>query len=370
MTVSHNGKGTSIDFYEIDCLTNGAPHEPSVSALVAFFRSLGNDSAFNIVRIQFAIQLFCRMLKLRHQQYSIYDFTTLLETELRNAEAHAESIACFADMFISDSPSGKNNSIADTTQNHFATMFRQFSDEDFFKLSPTNLEELFKVNCFTPSVYGDGHALDAGCGSGRYSYALHKWFQKVTGIDFSLDNVVFAQKKIDEKGIKGVDFKTGDVTDLPFAQEKFDFVFSNGVLHHVEATYQETLSEIYRVLKSKGGGFLYVMEKPGGILHDTIEICRWVLRKVSEEMTLCIMQQMGFSGYRIYAVLDHIYAPINIRVSPDELGGYLADVGFKDIRRFIRGGPFDDVERVFTQSSDSESIWKFGVGENRFVFRK
>lgn len=362
---------SSRDLYEIDCLSNGAPHELTVSAVVHFFQRLGDSPHFNIVRIQFVVQLFARMLKLRNQQYSMQNYISLLKHELSYAKAHAESVSDFSDMLTDFSASVKNISAAEATSDHFSAMFSQFSDKDFFVLSPANLKKLFAVNDFSPSVCINKHALDAGCGSGRYSYALHEiGFGKVTGLDFSSQNITFAQEKINAKGIAGCEFKTGNVVALPFESETFDFVFSNGVLHHVDAPYQRTLPEMYRVIKPGGGGYLSVMEKPGGILNDTIEICRWILKEVPEAMTLCIMQQMGFSGYRIYAVLDHVYAPINIRVPPAEIEGYLADAGFTNIRRFLRGLPSDDAERVYKQSSDSESLWKFGVGENRYTFKK
>ncbi len=370
MKESHSDGNCVGDFYAIDCLSNGAPHESSVAEIVSFFKQLEDKYCFCTVRIQFVLQLFCRMLKMRYQQYSIQDYSVLLQQELINAKAHAESISCFSDMLGGNHHYGKSKTVIGATQKHFSTMFCNFSDDDFYELSPANLEKLFNINKFVPSTYGNTHALDAGCGSGRYSYALHKWFQKVTGIDFSMANIEFAKKKIAEKKISEIDFKVGDVTNLPFEENTFDFVFSNGVLHHVDAPYPETLSELYRVLKPNGGGYLYIMEKPGGILNDTIEICRFVLKDVPESMTLCMMQQMGFSGYRIYAVLDHVYAPINIRTRPRKIEKHLLNAGFKNIQRFSRGLPSDDIERLFFQSSDTESVWKLGVGENRYTFNK
>jgi ubiquinone/menaquinone biosynthesis C-methylase UbiE len=50
-----------------------------------------------------------------------------------------------------------------------------------------------------------------------------------------------------------VDFRVGDIRELPFADHSFDVVVSHGVLDHVPMeTAQKAVSEVHRVLQPNG----------------------------------------------------------------------------------------------------------------------
>jgi hypothetical protein len=71
---------------------------------------------------------------------------------------------------------------------------------------------------------------------------------------------------------------------------------------------------------------------------------------------------------RRYYILDHIMVPINIRSTPEEVEALLAEAGAVDLQRFGRGCDFDRAEHIYR--GDPFSREKFGVGENRYFFRK
>ena len=73
--------------------------------------------------------------------------------------------------------------------------------------------------------------------------------KKLIGIDISENSINFANKMNIYK--KDVNFIQSSVLELPFDDDTFDFVFSNGVLHHTSDT-QKGLNEIRRVLKKNG----------------------------------------------------------------------------------------------------------------------
>ena len=105
--------------------------------------------------------------------------------------------------------------------------------------------------------------LDAGCGSGSYvAYASKRGITAV-----GLDIVPEAMKKA-QKSCNG-HFIIGDVRDLPFDDEYFDYVLSYGVVEHFEET-DRAVREIYRVLKPNGTAVISV---PGKItLHYITKI--------------------------------------------------------------------------------------------------
>jgi 2-polyprenyl-3-methyl-5-hydroxy-6-metoxy-1,4-benzoquinol methylase len=95
--------------------------------------------------------------------------------------------------------------------------------------------------------------LDVGCGSGLYLVTFLKLGAKyVAGQDIDESSINCA-KGITEKLNLNADLKIGDCSNLQFADNTFDFVFSGDVFEHItEKKKDETLKEIFRVLKPGG----------------------------------------------------------------------------------------------------------------------
>lgn len=211
-------------------------------------------------------------------------------------------------------------------------------------------------------------ALDSGCGGGRYTLALkHLGFAEIIGLDYSKEGIAFAKEKIKNSNIKGVSFQCGTALDLPFPDESFDFVFSNGVLHHT-TDMAKGIRELLRVLKSEGLGFIYLIESPGGIFWDVIEILRPMMKNIPYDFARRLFTLMGVPSNRRYYILDHIMVPINIRSTPSEVESMLKKAGAVDIQRLKRGTDFDRIEQIYRKVPYHNV--KFGVGENRYFFRK
>ncbi|MGL1862842.1 MAG: class I SAM-dependent methyltransferase [Pseudodesulfovibrio sp.] len=92
--------------------------------------------------------------------------------------------------------------------------------------------------------------LDAGCGIGVFSrYYARKGFD-LHAIDITPNAVAITQQSLDLFDLKGT-VRQGSVEDMPFADNEFDYVVSNGVIHHTPNT-EKAADEIYRVLKPGG----------------------------------------------------------------------------------------------------------------------
>jgi ubiquinone/menaquinone biosynthesis C-methylase UbiE len=108
-----------------------------------------------------------------------------------------------------------------------------------------------------------GHALEIGHGPG---YLGLEWLKKtkntrLTGLDISPDMTALAAKNAREYGLEDrTTYDTGKGDRLPYADNTFDAVFTNGSLHEW-VNPQGTFEEIYRVVKPGGRFFISDMRR-------------------------------------------------------------------------------------------------------------
>lgn len=112
--------------------------------------------------------------------------------------------------------------------------------------------------------------LDAGCGNTGYlQVAMHRLgAKKITCLDLGTDWISELQKVMDRFSIPRdfVEYVEGSTTDLPFADNSFDLVISNGVVMHLESVQraERALDELTRVTASGGCFYVYTgVDKPG-----------------------------------------------------------------------------------------------------------
>ncbi|MBN1124186.1 MAG: methyltransferase domain-containing protein [Sedimentisphaerales bacterium] len=259
-------------------------------------------------------------------------------------------------------------SLEQETGSHYGNLFNKFDEEHYFHESLRLLRTRLERNQFDFSFMKGKRALDAGCGAGRYAFALRNLgFEEVIGLDCSVEGISHAQETAKSFPRKGVSFTQGSVLDIPFDDASFDFVFSNGVLHHTR-DMERGVEELLRVLKPGGKGFLYLIESPGGIFWDCIEVLRALMRDVPYEVARQQFALMGVPSHRCFYILDHIMVPINIRSRPEQVEQMLREAGAVSIRRLRRGTDFDRIERIHWQTPFCDI--KYGVGENRYFFEK
>lgn len=266
--------------------------------------------------------------------------------------------------------SSQDNSapVEQVTGFHYGRLFKDFASTSFWDEPVRLLGERLNRNEIEISDLGSSVVLDAGCGGGRYTVAWKLLGAKrAVGLDISSIGVLDAQRRIGEAGISDVEFREGSVLDLPFAENSFDIVFSNGVLHHT-SDWKRGVEELVRVLRPGGIGWLYLIEDPGGLFWDLIEVLRVVMRNESREVARTTLQNIGIPANRIFYMLDHVMVPINLRLKPEAIQTCLREAGATDIRRLTRGTDFDRIERIY--QGEPYAAAKYGVGENRYIFTK
>ncbi len=110
-------------------------------------------------------------------------------------------------------------------------------------------------------IYPGDTVVDLGCGPATQLAMVARLNPKTNfiGVDLSASMLEKAQSYIEEQGLKNVEFRKGNITDLSFFdKQSIDAVISTVALHHlpdVEAL-EKTFSEISRILTKNGGLYL------------------------------------------------------------------------------------------------------------------
>jgi ubiquinone/menaquinone biosynthesis C-methylase UbiE len=95
------------------------------------------------------------------------------------------------------------------------------------------------------------HLLEVGCGIGFDSVEFLKRGVRVTATDLTLNAVRLARRHFEIEGLQVEEVRTASALDLPFADNTFDAVWADGVLHATGDT-QRAISEARRVLAPGG----------------------------------------------------------------------------------------------------------------------
>ena len=107
------------------------------------------------------------------------------------------------------------------------------------------------VEKWTPARPAGKRVLDVGCGPGYWGRLFGRMGVEYYGIDISPNAVELARESQRIFGFKG-DIRVGNAEDTGFEDGYFDFVVSEGVIHHTPNT-EKCIDEIHRVLKDGGG---------------------------------------------------------------------------------------------------------------------
>jgi len=129
-----------------------------------------------------------------------------------------------------------------------------YSDEEIDIAADANLG----LGCGNPTAYANIQngdiVLDLGSGAGFDSFLAAKKVGdsgNVIGVDFTEDMIKKSRELAKKYGYKNVEFRLGDIENLPIENESIDIIISNCVIN-LAPDKSKVFKEAYRVLKKTG----------------------------------------------------------------------------------------------------------------------
>ncbi len=162
--------------------------------------------------------------------------------------------------------------------------------------------------------------LDAGCGIGVFSrFYARKGFE-VHAIDISPKAIEITRKSFEIFGLKG-EIKQGSVEEIPYPDNYFDYIVSNGVIHHTPNT-EKAVNEFYRILKPGGTASICIYYKNILLQQPLWSLVRFILpillrKKEGREKMLSAKTPEEF--VRVYDGNDTPIAKVYTRRQADKL---------------------------------------------------
>lgn len=97
------------------------------------------------------------------------------------------------------------------------------------------------------------NVLEIGCGNGYGTTLIKQKFHpnQIVGVDLD-EKMIYKAKR---RKLPNTKFEIGDIAKLKYSSNSFDAIFDFGVIHHI-SNWEESLSEIYRVLAIGGQFFV------------------------------------------------------------------------------------------------------------------
>jgi arsenite methyltransferase len=212
--------------------------------------------------------------------------------------------------------------------------------DDYSDLSGYVADADLGLGCGLPTEYAgieEGDiVVDLGSGAGNDVFiarAITGEKEKVIGIDMTEEMIDKAEKNNAKLGYENVEFKFGDIEELPLDDNLADVIISNCVLNLVPDKLK-AFSEIYRVLKP-GGHFCVSDVVVQGEMSDELKksaemYAGCVSGALQQEDYLQIIDDTGFKNIEVKKIKK-------INLPEEMLSGYLSEKGIEEYKKNLKG---------------------------------
>jgi SAM-dependent methyltransferase len=181
--------------------------------------------------------------------------------------------------------------------------------DDYTQMEGYNADADLGLGCGLPTQFAKiqpgNTVIDLGSGAGNDCFIARKEVGEkgqVIGVDFTPEMIALARKNAVTAGFGNVEFRQGDIENMPVSSNSADVVVSNCVLNLVP-NKAGVFKEIFRVLKP-GGHFsisdiVLVGQLPDALKHDAEMYAGCVSGAIQKEEYLSLVTQNGFAEMTI-----------------------------------------------------------------------
>ena len=178
--------------------------------------------------------------------------------------------------------------------------------DDYTKLEGYNPDADLGLGCGLPTEFaklkeGDT-VIDLGSGAGNDAFIARRFVGasgKVLGIDFTETMIARARTNAEKLALHNVEFRQGDIEDMPVTSNYADVIVSNCVLNLVPNKYK-VISEIFRTLKPGGHFSISDIVLEGELPAKWKEVAELyagcVSGAIQKQVYLEIIEQAGFKN--------------------------------------------------------------------------
>jgi ubiquinone/menaquinone biosynthesis C-methylase UbiE len=147
---------------------------------------------------------------------------------------------------------------------------------------------------------------DLGAGEGTFSQLLARRAKKVIAVDNSEKMVEYGAELARKHGVKNLEYRQGDIEDVPIRNASVDLAFFSQALHHARHP-QQAVAEAWRIVKP--GGRIVVLDLMRHTYEQARELYADLWLGFTEVEVGRFLRQAGFSNIETWVVHREEEAP-------------------------------------------------------------
>jgi ubiquinone/menaquinone biosynthesis C-methylase UbiE/DNA-binding MarR family transcriptional regulator len=147
---------------------------------------------------------------------------------------------------------------------------------------------------------------DLGAGEGTFSQLLARRSKKVIAIDNSEKMVEYGRELARKHGVKNLEYRTGDIEEVPIRDAAVDLAFFSQALHHAQHP-ERAVAEAWRILKP--GGRIVVLDLLRHNYEEARELYADLWLGFTEVEVTRFLRQAGFKNIETSVVHSEEAAP-------------------------------------------------------------
>lgn len=190
----------------------------------------------------------------------------------------------------------------------FANAWTQYS-KSTFEHSVELVGSRLRASGFDENFFPGKAVFDGGCGTGRLAvFAARMGAERVVAADIGGPSLDFLRDVIRTEDLRNIEVVEQDITDLSnWKNATFDFVASNGVLHHTPRAEFGLIEHWKKV--APGGLFWVYLYGEGGIYWHIFDSLRAIYQRMTPLEVRETLELIGCREGFTYTFLDNFMAP-------------------------------------------------------------